>query len=234
MANHELVQDEHERGVSRNGASPDAILQLGLGFWASKTLLSAVELGLFTALAQGPRTGKAVMADLGLEQRGTNDFLDALVSLGMLERTGDEYANTAATEAFLDRNKPSYIGGILEMANARLYPFWGSLTEALRTGHPQNEAKVGENFFAALYQDPELLKQFLHAMTGLSTGAALALAERFPWERHQSVIDIGAAEGCLPVQLALRHPHLTGGGFDLPACNRPSRSTSSPSASPSA
>jgi hypothetical protein len=196
--------------------TPDAILQLGLGFWASKTLLTAVELGVFTTLAKEPLNGKAVMTELGLQPRGRDDFLDALVSLGMLERTGDGYTNTPATDLFLDRNKPSYIGGILKMANARLYPFWGSLTEALRTGRPQNEIKVGENFFAALYQEPDRLKQFLHAMTGISMGAALAIAEKFPWERHHTVVDIGAAEGCLPVQLALRHPHLTGGGFDLP------------------
>jgi O-methyltransferase domain/Dimerisation domain len=196
--------------------TPDAILQLGLGFWASKTLLTAVELGLFATLARGPLTAKALTAELGLHPRGTVDFLDALVSLGMLERTGDEYANTTATDVFLDRNKPSYIGGILEMANQRLYKFWGSLTEALRTGYPQNEAKVGENFFATLYQDPDRLKQFLHAMTGISMGAALAVAEKFPWDRHNTVIDIGTAAGCLPAQLALRHPHLTGGGFDLP------------------
>lgn len=195
--------------------SPDAILQLGLGFWGSKALLSAVELGLFTTLAQGPLAAKALREELGLQPRGTTDFLDALVSLGMLERSGEAYSNTAATDLFLDRHKPSYVGGLLEMANARLYPFWGSLTEALRTGHPQNEAKVGENFFAALYQDPDRLKQFLHAMTGISMGAALAIADKFPWDRHQTVIDIGAAEGCVPIQLALRHPHLSGGGFDL-------------------
>jgi O-methyltransferase/methyltransferase family protein len=196
--------------------TPDTILQLGSGFWASKALLSAVELGLFTTLADGPRTGKALMAELGLQPRGTTDWLDALVSLGMLERAGDEYDNTAVTDLFLDRSKPSYVGGMLEMANARLYPFWGSLTEALRTGHPQNEARVGENFFAALYQDPDRLRQFLHSMTGLSMGAAVALAEKIPWDRYGTVIDIGAAEGCVPVQIALRHPHLTGGGFDLP------------------
>lgn len=196
--------------------TPDAILQLGLGFWGSKALLSAVELGLFTQLAKEPLTAKALQAELGLQQRGTADFLDALVSLGMLERDGDEYRNTTATDLFLDRNKPSYVGGLLEMANARLYPFWGSLTEALRTGQPQNEAKLGENFFTALYQDPDRLKRFLQAMTGISIGAALAIADKFPWDRHQTVIDVGSAEGCVPVQLALRHPHLSGGGFDLP------------------
>lgn len=202
--------------MTKDEPAPDAILQLGFGFWASKALLTAVQLGVFTTLAERPRTGKALIAELGLQRRGSTDWLDALVSLGMLERVGEEYANTATTDLFLDRNKPSYVGGILEMADARLYPFWGSLEEALRTGHPQNEAKVGENFFDALYQDPDRLRQFLHAMTGISMGTARAIAEKFPWNRHQTVIDIGAAEGCVPVQLALRHPHLTGGGFDLP------------------
>jgi hypothetical protein len=197
--------------------APDAILQLGAAFWGSKALLSAAELGLFTTLAQRPLTAETLTAKLGLQPRGTIDWLDALVSLGMLERAGDQYANTPATDLFLDRTKPSYLGGMLEMANARLYPFWGALTEALRTGQPQNEAKTGEDFFAALYQDQGRLKQFLHAMTGLTKGAAAAIAEKLPWDRYHTIIDIGAAEGCVPVQLALRHPHLTGGGFDLPA-----------------
>lgn len=197
--------------------TPEPILQLGLAFWGSKTLLSAVELGLFTYLARGPRDAKDITAELELRPRGVHDFLDALVALGMLERIENTYRNAPAADLFLDRNKPSYVGGLLEMANARLYPFWGSLTEALRTGHPQNEAKVGENFFSALYDDPDRLEQFLHAMTGISMGDALAIAETFPWDRYDTVIDIGTAEGCLPVQVALRHPHLSGGGFDLPA-----------------
>src|SRR5262245_59983426 len=122
---------------------PDAILQLGLAFWGSKALLSAVELGLFTTLADGPLTGETLTAKLGLQPRGTTDWLDALVSLGMLRRTGGHYANSPATDLFLDRAKPTYLGGMLEMAGARLYPFWGSLTEGLRTGRPQNEAKTG-------------------------------------------------------------------------------------------
>jgi hypothetical protein len=120
------------------------------------------------------------------------------------------------SDTFLDRTKPSYVGGLLEMANERLYRFWGSLTEALRTGRPQNEAKAGEDFFAALYEDPTRLEQFLHAMTGISMGSSRAIAESFPWERYATVVDIGAAEGCLPVELARRHTHLSGGGFDLP------------------
>jgi SAM-dependent methyltransferase len=203
---------------ARDAFTPEKILQLGLGFWGSKTLLSAVELGVFTELADGPLAGEELAARLGLHPRGRWDFLDALVALGMLEREDGEYRNTPESELFLDRSKPSYVGGLLEMANARLYPFWGSLTEALRDGQPQNEAKSGGDFFAELYSDPQRLEQFLHAMTGLSTGAHKAIAAKFPWQRHRTFADLGCAEGGLAVELALAHDHLTGVGFDLPPC----------------
>jgi hypothetical protein len=124
----------------RPAVTPDAIMELGMAFWGSKTLLSAVELGVFSELA-GPDglEGEVLRERLGLHPRSVADFFDALVALGMLERQNGRYANTPATELFLDRAKPSYIGGILEMANARLFGFWGSLTEGLRTGAPQNE-----------------------------------------------------------------------------------------------
>jgi precorrin-6B methylase 2 len=198
--------------------TPDAIMQLGLGFWGSKTLLSAVELGVFSELAGGGGLdGEALRQRLGLHPRSATDFFDALVALGMLERENGRYANSPATELFLDRAKPSYLGGMFEMANARLYGFWGSLTEGLRTGAPQNEAKGGESFFEALYADPERLAQFARAMSAVSGGAAQAIASKFPWREYGSVIDIGCAEGALPVQIALAHEHITGGGFDLPA-----------------
>ena len=108
------------------------------------------------------------------------------------------------------------MGGLLEMANARLYPFWGSLTEGLRTGKPQSEAKTGGDFFASVYADPGRLAQFAHAMSGLSAHTGRAIAAKFPWRDHASVIDIGCAEGAVPVAIAHAHAHLTGGGFDLP------------------
>jgi hypothetical protein len=204
--------------TNKTPTTPDGIMQLGLGFWGSKTLLSAVEIGLFTELAkEGALDLETLSERFMLHPRSARDFLDALVSLGMLERDGDRYANTPETDLFLDREKSSYVGGMLEMANARLYPFWGSLTEALRTGQPQNEAKSGENLFTALYADPARLKGFLEAMTGISLGSAMAIANKFPWDRYETFVDVGAAQGGLPVQVALAHEHLSGGGFDLPA-----------------
>lgn len=200
----------------RTEVKPDQILQLGLGFWGSKVLLTAVELGVFTELAKGPLDLETLRKRLELHSRSARDFFDALVALGMLERKGQKYANMAATGFFLDRTKPTYLGGILEMANARLYKFWGSLTEALRTGQLQNEAKEGGNFFAALYADPNRLEGFLRAMTGLSLGAGRAIAKRFPWKQYRTFVDVGCAQGGVPVQVARAHSHLSGGGMDLP------------------
>ena len=200
-----------------SAATPEHIMQVGMGFWASKTLLSAVELGVFSTLADAPADLPTLQKKLALHQRSARDFLDALVALKLLERENGIYSNTADTDLYLDRAKPSYIGGVLEMANARLYGFWGSLTEAVRTGELQNESKGGgENMFAALYADPDRVAGFLSAMSGISAGAAHAIAGNFPWRDYKTFMDLGSAQGMVPATLARAHPHLTGIGFDLP------------------
>jgi hypothetical protein len=198
--------------------TPDAILQTGLAFWPAKTLLSAIELRVFTELASGAETLEGLRTRLGLHPRSARDFFDTLVALGFLSRLDGHYANTAATDLFLDRNKPSYVGGILEMANARLYRFWGDLTDGLKTGQPQNEIKHGmTGLFEGLYAEPARLKQFLEAMTGLSRGANMTIARAFPWASYRTFVDVGTAQGDLAAQIALANPHLTGQGFDLEA-----------------
>jgi hypothetical protein len=196
--------------------SPERIMQTGMAFWASKTLLSAVEIELFTELAKRPGDLVSVQGRMGLHPRSARDFLDALVAMGFLKRIDGIYHNTPETEVFLDKAKPSYIGGILEMSNHRLYPFWGSLTTALRTGEQQNEAKGGHDPFAAVYADPARLREFLRAMSGVSRGANIAIANKFPWANYKTCADIGTAQGDLITQIALAQPHLRGIGFDLP------------------
>ncbi|CAG2153097.1 N,N-dimethyltransferase OxyT [Cupriavidus yeoncheonensis] len=213
----DVAPQEGPGSTGQHELTPDRLLQLGMGFWASKTMLSAVELGVFTRLAGGPLDAAELVAALGLHPRSALDFLDALVALNLLDREGGKYRNAPDAALFLDAAKPSYVGGLLEMANTRLYPFWGSLTEALRTGQPQNEARRGGNLFEAVYRDEHSLRHFLRAMTGISLGAGRAMAQKFPWQDYNTFIDIGTAQGALPVQIALAHPHLRGGGFDLPA-----------------
>lgn len=197
--------------------TPEKILQTGMAFWPSKTLLSAVEMGVFTELSRGPASLDTLSERLGLHPRSARDFLDALVALGFLTRENGRYGNTPETGLFLDRNKLSYMGGILEMANHRLYPFWSHLTEALRTGLPQNECKTGgAGLFETLYADPARLKEFLSAMTGVSHASNRMIARIFPWKDYHTFVDVGTAQGDLAAQIALANPHLRGMGFDLP------------------
>lgn len=201
---------------------PSHIMQIGTGFWASKTLLSAVELELFTVLGTTWMTADELRGALKLHPRAVPDFPDALLALGFLERDGSgsdaRYSNTPETGTFLDKNSPAYIGGMLEMANDRLYGFWGDLTEALRTGQPQNEIKhTGEPVFAKLYETPERLEQFMNAMSGVSAGNFKAFAQQFDFSAYSSLVDIGGATGQLACMVADAQPHLRCGTFDLPA-----------------
>lgn len=197
--------------------TPEHIMQVGLGFWASKTLLSAVEMGVFTELARHPEDLETLRGRLGLHERAARDFFDALVALGFLERRDGIYANTPETDLFLDRRKPSYLGGILEMANHRLFGFWDQLTDALRTGRPQNESASGQApFFEAIYADPARLTEFLAAMTGLSHPANMTIATAFEWRDYRTHLDVGTAQGDLAVQVARANPHISGTGLDLP------------------
>src|SRR4051812_12983853 len=192
-----------------------------MGFWASRTLLSAVELGLFTQLSGRSLTAPQIADRLHLHKRSREDFLDALVALGLLDRDGDGpggvYSNTADTAVFLDKGSPAYLGGILEMSSARLYGFWGSLTEALRTGLPQNEIKSGApTLFEGIYADPEHLEAFLDGMSGLQLGAFAALSHTLDLSSHTTFCDVGGANGELAAILAAANPHPTRPRLDPP------------------
>ncbi len=194
-----------------DGVSAERIQQLGPSFRASKAVLSAVELGLFTELARGPLDASTLARRLGIHEPAASHFFDVLVSLGLLGCDDGFYSNNPEPELYLDRAKPSYVGAMAEMQSAYGYRLWGSLTEALRTGKPQAEtaANLGQ-------EDPARIRRLALAVTGGSIMSARALSRDFPWERYQSFVDVGTAEGCLPVRLVLDHTHLEGIGFDLP------------------
>jgi precorrin-6B methylase 2 len=210
---------------------PGHILQIGMGFWASKTLLAAIKFNLFTVLANGPLKGTDIRKKLGLHERSLYDFLDALVSLGYLKREGlyetAAYSNTDETDFFLDKNKPSYLGGILEMCNNRLYRFWGDLEEALITGKPQNELKHSNsiNQFEDLYSNPETLAEFMKAMAGIQMGAFMSFAKQFDFSKYKTICDAGGATGMLCVQVALNNPNMQCISFDLPAVEPVAKAT---------
>jgi O-methyltransferase domain/Dimerisation domain len=205
---------------------PSKIMQIGMGFWASKVMLTAVKFRLFTMLAPGPLSAKEIKEKLGFScsDRHVLDWLDTLVSLGFLERKGllqdALYTNAEDTDFFLDKNKRSYMGGILEMANNRLYQFWGDLGEGLRTGQPQNEGKGNPHgnmeFFSELYKNEEKLQEFMNAMSGIQMGNFISLVNKFDFSKYDSLLDVGGADGWLSIQVCLDDPKIQCTTFDLP------------------
>lgn len=214
---------EHQEKTTEKHLSPSEIMKIGMGFWPSKVLLTAVQHGLFTHLAEHPRSLKEIKNLFGWNctDRHASDFLDTLFALKFVQREGigslAVYSNAEETDLFLDKNKPSYIGGILEMANNRLYPFWANLSDGLKTGQPQNEIRNGgENLFEAIYSSPEKLREFIKAMSGVSLGNFMVFANRFNFGKYKTLCDIGGSGAVLSLQVATHQPHMSCTSFDLP------------------
>jgi len=200
---------------------PSYIMQTATAFWASKVLLTAVELDVFSTLDEGAMTATQLGDTLGLHPRGTFDFFDALVALKFLEREGDgpegRYKNTPETAAFLNRRSSTYIGGLPQMLNSRLFGFWNDLGTALKTGKPQNEVKHnGKPMFEELYADGARLGEFLDAMTGFQATNFQQLAEKFDFSGYRTMTDVGGALALLSRIVAAQHRHLAFKSFDLP------------------
>jgi len=206
-----------------NQPSPSSIMQIGTGFWASKILLSAIKFQLFTKLAEQKKmSAKEIKTMLNLKctDRHLFDFLDALAAFGFLHRDGllenAFYSNSPDTDTFLDKKKSSYIGGLLEMLNNRLYGFWANLEEALITGLPQNEAKRSEDFFGLIYKDQDKLKEFINAMSGIQMGNFMTFAQKFDFSKYKTLTDVGGSAGLLSLMVAKHQLHMTCITFDLP------------------
>ncbi|NBM18198.1 methyltransferase [Streptomyces sp. GC420] len=195
--------------------SPQPVTDLMWAHWKTRILLSAVELGVFTALAGGPLTAAGLCARTALHPGPSADFLDALVALGLLDRSGDRYAGTPEALEYLDAGKPaSYLGAGLLSRSPGLAD---ELVGVLRTGKASHGGRDGRDFYARTYATAQSAGAFQRDMTTLSIGPARALAERFPWHRYRTLVDVGCAEGAVPGWVLRSHPHLTAVGFDLPA-----------------
>lgn len=190
----------------------EPLLQMAAGFYKWRTVLSAIELDLFTSLRDTPATEPVVRARFGLDGRGTQDFLDALVSLGLLDRQDGVYHPTRIAEEFLDSNKPSYLGRFLKLADDR----WARISEGLRTGEPQNGARTGSSMFTHQHRDQAAWRRYYGGMDALNGPSGAALAHAFDWSTVKRIIDVGGARGNVSAHLVKVHPHLAATVFDLP------------------
>jgi 8-O-methyltransferase len=175
--------------------------------------LFAIELDLFTVLGTNPATEPEARERFRLSERGTQDFLDALVAVGLLDRTGGVYRSAPLAREFLDSSKPSYLGRFLYAADAR----WTRVGTGLRTGDPQNGARPGASMFTQQHQDQAAWRAYYGGMDALNGPSGAALAHAFDWSSVKRVTDVGGARGNVAAQLVRAHPHLQAQVFDLPS-----------------
>jgi hypothetical protein len=244
-----LQNIEDTKKTPQQHISPDPIFQMATGFWVSKTLMTAVELELFTKLSGNRGVNiKELQGILGMEQRPTEVFATALVSLGLLKLSnavspppssssiGDVnnnnrlYSNSELADKFLDKNKPTgYMGDFIIMLDKQFYDRWGRLVEALKNNSPveragsQDVQSVGSMFEQAKNNQASTeaqMQMFTHAMYGVSVIPAQALTKVFNFSEHKKMMDIGGGSGVYAIEAVKENPNMSATVIDLePACN---------------
>lgn len=192
-----------------------SVMTILSGYWPAKVLSTAVELGVFDALADAERTAAELAERLDLHQPGLVDFLLALEAIGMVDSDGGRYRNSAEVRRHLVAGAPEYIGGYVTFCDREMKPAWDGLATALRTGRPQNPAAVDANPYDTMYQDDEVTRAFLDSMDMFCSPAAELFA-MFDWAAYRTLVDVGGARGSFARRIVAEHPHLTATVFDLP------------------
>lgn len=195
------------------GATAQPLLQMAADYYKWRTVLFAIELDLFSGLIETPMTRARIRDRFGIAERGVRDFLDALVSLGLLERQGETYRTAPLAARFLDTEKTAYLGRFLEQADAR----WSRVGEGLLSGEPQNGARRGAGMFTQQHRSLPAWRAYYGGMDALNGPSGRALVDAFEWSGVKRVTDVGGARGNVLAQLVRAHPHLEATVFDLAA-----------------
>ncbi|TPQ20073.1 methyltransferase domain-containing protein [Streptomyces sporangiiformans] len=197
-----------------NVVAPTLFNELHWNYWKTKVFVSAMQLGVFTQLTEGPADSTTLADRLGLSERTAPDFLDCLVAMGLLRRDAGVYTNTEESAQYFDRGTShTYLGDVMLTEAGHL---GNDLTAALRAERSREGASSAREFYDNTYADADRTASFQRAMTAMSYESGAALADRLPWGRYRTFVDVGCAEGAVGVHLLRAHPHLNGIGFDLP------------------
>lgn len=187
-------------------ATPEPILRLASGFMAAKHLFVANELGLFEALAGSAATIDALASRTGLTRRAARISADAMVALGLIERDGDVYRNSATAAAFLSGDGPGDLRPLLKFWDKVSYPAWVDLATALASGPPKEIFDV----------DAELQALASAGIEAILAGPTAAFPRAFDFSAHQRLLDIGGGTGSWSIAAARAYPHLTATIVEMP------------------
>lgn len=166
--------------------TPDPIMRIAMGFMASKHLFVASAIGLFEALAAGPAAAEELAARCGVPCRTLRISADAMLSLGLLERDGDRFCNSKATNAFLSGGAGHDVRPMLRFFDHISYRLWNNLEDAVRAGQSERQ-------FQRL--TPEEQQIFSVGVEAITAPQAAALAAAYEFDRHHRLLDVGGGTG---------------------------------------
>ncbi len=192
--------------------SPAPILDLIEAFRRSKTLFTAVKLGVFDRLHEAP----AAASDF--EHPAMDRLLDGCVSLGLLEKRDGKFINTPLAEEYLVRSSPRSFYGYIVYSNDALYPMWGHLDDAIREDSHRWKQTFGTDgpLWDYFFRTAEAKHDFLMGMHGFGQLTSPSIAGAFDLSGYRKLVDLGGATGHLALAVRDRYPQIQAAVFDLP------------------
>jgi acetylserotonin N-methyltransferase len=204
---------------------PAVVLDLLEAFRRSKTMFAAVSLGVFDALDSRAKSAEQLAAEIGADVDALARLLDACVGLGLLQRAGEQsantpetYANTPAAATYLTRSSPQRLTGYLNYSNTVMWKLWSHLEDAVREGGHRWKQAYGWDgpIFSHFFKTEEAKREFLMGMHGFGLISSPHVVAAFDLSGYSRLADLGGATGHLAIAACQRWPNLRGVVFDLP------------------
>lgn len=194
------------------------ILDLIEAFRRSKTMFTAVKLGIFDALSERPQTASALASHLSLHEGACHRLLDGCVALDLLSSQDGHYRNSDLAEKYLVATSPDTLANYILYSDASLYPLWGELESAVREGSNRWQQVFGSRtaLFDHYFRDPAATRAFLGGMHGFGQLASPLVVRAFDLTRFRHLVDLGGATGHLAIAACQVYPDLRATVTDLP------------------
>jgi len=204
--------------VTDTPPDPSPVLDLLIAFRRSKTMFAAVALGVFDALAGGPKSAAALAGELHAHPDALARLLDACVGLGLLRHDPAGYANTPVADTYLTAASPRRMTGYIAFTNDILWKLWADLEGGIREGTPGWKRSFGWDgpIFANIFRTEAQRREFTMGMHGFGLISSPEVVAAFDLSRFRRLVDLGGATGHLAVAACRRYPDLRAVVFDLP------------------
>lgn len=198
--------------MTESANRPDTVRlqRISKAFWESAALMSAIELGVFTAIANGHDTVAAAAVAMDVEPVNAERLLTALASLGLLRRSGDVFANAADVDRFLVEGKPTYAGPWMLFSKPR-WEDWGRLTEHLKLREADQKVlgRYDDSFTV------EKARDYHEATYSIGMGAARRFHRQVDLGGRRKIMDLGGGSGCYCIVGVQKYPGMTAEVLDL-------------------